>query len=321
MATRRAIVMALLAEDDRNETHRRLNAVCDSLNVSLEDLDGRLFIYDATGTDMAMFGRRVVIDDSGHAFYTAEPEATDVYTWLKAHCRGFKPELLIIDSTSDAYDAEENRRPHVRRYMNTMLALVRPHRGSVIHVAHVDKFTARGNANNGQTYTGSTAWNNSVRARLSLTKPTDGDDDDGRRVLTVEKINYGKPGLEVPLRYDLDRHVFVRDADLCDGGIVGSIRDRVERKALLRCLLDAAKASRSVATAERANNNASALLGPMEAFPKGLRTAAGRKRLFGHFYALESDGLIVREAYKTVSRHFAERWVVTTAGQQEAGDA
>lgn len=232
------------------------------------------------------------------------------------------PELLILDGVSDMFDGEENRRADVRRYINATLALVLPLAGSVLHVAHVDKFVARGGSANGQTYSGSTAWNNSVRARLSLVRPNMGEgdatDDDGRRILTVEKLNYGAAGLAIPLRYDTDKHVLVRDGDPCTGGLIGSIRDRQERRAILRCLIECASAGRNVITSPRAHQNAAQMLGPMPAFPKGLQTATGRKRLFGYLFAMEAEGLLAREAFTTASRHPTERWQVTTAGQAEA---
>ncbi len=55
-----------------------------------------------------------------------------------------KPELLFLDSASDFYEGDEKRRADVRRYMNATLALMLPTRGSAVHVAHVDKFVARG---------------------------------------------------------------------------------------------------------------------------------------------------------------------------------
>ena len=325
LPTRRSIVMVVLAEDDRAEIHRRLLAICTALGVELRDLAGFLYVYDGLGCDVALFGRRAVMDDRGRAIYTACPELTESYDWLLERCETINPELLILDGVSDMFDAEENRRADVRRYINATLALVLPVGGSVLHVAHVDKFVARGGSANGQTYSGSTAWNNSVRARLSLTRPTSGEGDagadDGRRILTVEKLNYGAPGLAIPLRYDTERHVLVRDGDVSTGTIVGAIRDRTEQRAILRCLIECASANRNVMTSPRANQNAATMLAPMEPFPKALQTAMGRKRLFTHLFALEAMQLSRREPFTTAARHHAERWVVTPTGTAEANDA
>ncbi len=313
-----------MAEDDRDEIHRRLRAICASLGIELGDLAGWLYLYDGLGCDVALFGRRATTDENGRTYYTTFPEITEAYDWLADRCDVIHPQLLILDGVSDMFDAEENRRADVRRYINATLQLVLPVGGSVLHVAHVDKFVARGGSANGQTYSGSTAWNNSVRARLSLSRPTNGDADasadDGKRILTVEKLNYGAAGLAIPLRYDTDRHVLVRDGDPGAGGIVGAIRERTERRAILRCLIDCAKAGRHVMTSPRANQNAAQMLAPMPAYPKALQTATGRKRLFAYLFAMEATGLIRREAFQTPFRHTAERWEVTPEGHTEASD-
>jgi RecA-family ATPase len=316
--TTRAVVVAVLAEDDVNEIHRRLAAICAALGVAIADLAGWLYLYDAVGCDVALFGRRTEYDVDGRPIYTAEPEATIGYAWLKDRVETIQAELLLLVSVSDLYDAEENRRPHVRRYLNLTLDLVLSRAGTVVHSAHVDKAVARGNGANGQNYSGSTAWNNSVRSRLALTTPNQGDgEEDGRRVLTVEKLNYGRPGLEIPLRWDAERHVFVREGEPAGGGIVGSIRNGTERRAVLRAIDALASDGRMVATARQANQNAAAVLTPLPDFPASLKSHAGRRRLFDLLHQMEADGAIAREYVKTPSRKHVERWIVTPTGRAE----
>lgn len=321
--TTQAIVVALFAEDDASELHRRLLDVCCALGVDLRALDGRLIVFDGTGCDVALFSRR--IEDDGRQFTTAEPDTTAVFTFLKRACELSEPGLLILDSVSDCFDSDESARPHVRRYLNNVLSLVAPYRGAALHLAHVNAIAARAGTAQGQTYTGSTAWNNSCRARLALrsARSEDGDraGDDGRRELVVEKSNYSKPGVVIPLRYDSESRVFLRDGPAGDTGIVGAIRDRQERGAILRVLEAAQAAGRSVMTSPRANENASIILGPMPGFPPALRTQAGRKRLFSMLYGMEAEGLIEREAYRTPTRNTAERWRVTAAGRTELAEA
>ncbi len=170
IATTRHRVLAVFSEDDDSEIHRRLRAICAALGVDISELAGHLFVYDGLGADVALFGRRAAVMESGRSIYTAGSETTAAYDWLATECRELQPELLILDGVSDMFDGEENRRADVRRYINATFALVQNLAGAVIHNAHVDKFVARGGASNGQTYSGSTAWNNSVRARLSLTQ-------------------------------------------------------------------------------------------------------------------------------------------------------
>jgi RecA-family ATPase len=177
----------------------------------------------------------------------------------------------------------------------------------------------------GQTYSGSTAWNNSVRSRIALVLPSaEGENaeraqDDGRRLLVVEKTNYGRSGLTIALRYNADAGVFVRDGDQTAGTFVGAIRDRTERRAILRLLLKCEEVSRSVMTPEKSNHNAATILGEKDDYPKALKSGSqGRKRLWQHLRRLTDDGLIETEPFKTAARHRTERWKVTPSGRIEA---
>jgi RecA-family ATPase len=320
--TTRGVVVALFAEDDADELHRRLSAVCADLGVDMASLVDWLYLYDGVGCDVSLFSRRAIGDD-GRTYSTAEPDVTDTFNFVRAAVQLYEAKVLVLDSVSDCYDADENVRPQVRRYLSRTLGLVLPRRGAVVHVAHVDKASARG-ASTSNTYTGSTAWHNSCRSRLALRpiRPDEGDgqrQDDGRRELVVEKANYGRPGLTIPLRYDEDRRVFVRDGAAGDGGMVGVIRDRSERRGVLKALLEAATAGRSVSTARQANNNAGAILAPLASLPAGLKSQTGRRRLVGILLDLEAAGMIEREVYTTPTRNQSERWRVTSAGMVEAG--
>ncbi len=322
LPTHRAVVLILSAEDDVDELHRRLQKVCAALGVDIAALASRLIILDAVGVDCALYGRRAARVDRGPPIMTAAPDATDVFDWLSDLIEEVGAEVVILDSVSDTYDASEIERAQVRRYMTMCLSLVRKRRGCVVHIGHIDKAAARGSVT-GQTYSGSTAWNNSVRTRIALTIPIsevggERTEDDGRRVLVVEKTNYGRPGLTIPLRYDTDAGVFVRDGDDITGTVTGSIRDRTERRTIITLLLRCAELGRNVMVAQRANDNAATILGEMDDFPRGLKTGPGRKRLWSHIRRLEDDGLIEREVFKTAARNTAERWKVTNAGRADA---
>jgi RecA-family ATPase len=317
--TTQATVVCLFAEDDADELHRRLVSVFDVVGVTMESVADRLLIFDAVGLDVALFSRRVA-GDGGQQITMAEPDTTALFDWARFVCAENSAEVLILDSVSDCFDGEENRRAQVRRYLQRCLDLVLKRRGAVVHLAHLDKAAARGGATNGNTYSGSTAWHNSCRSRIALRSirpDEEGGDDDGRRELVVEKLNYGRPGLAIPLRFEPVRHAFVRDGD-SDVGIVGDIRKRTECRAILRGLLEVEAAGRSVMRSKQAHDNAATMLGHLPGFPAALRSGAGRKRLFDHLYKLEADGMVMAETFKTPSKHAVDRWRVTDAGRAEA---
>ena len=84
--TTRTIVLAVLTEDDRDEIHRRIAAICAAMNVDVRQLAGWLNIFDGLGCDMALFGRRAATTAEGRTLYTAAPELTEAYDRLQARC-------------------------------------------------------------------------------------------------------------------------------------------------------------------------------------------------------------------------------------------
>jgi RecA-family ATPase len=66
--------------------------------------------------------------------------------------------------------------------------------------------------NSGSGTSGSTAWNNSVRSRLYLSRIADNgfEPDPDARVLSTKKANYGRTGGEINLKWE--RGVFVAEA-------------------------------------------------------------------------------------------------------------
>ena len=104
--TTRTIVLAVLTEDDREEIHRRIAAICAAMNVEIRQLAGWLNIFDGLGCDMALFGRRAATTAEGRTLYTAAPELTEAYDWLQARCEDTNPRLLILDGVSDTFDGD-----------------------------------------------------------------------------------------------------------------------------------------------------------------------------------------------------------------------
>ena len=82
---------------------------------------------------------------------------------LVAMITGEKFDLVLIDNTSDAFDGDENNRRQVRQFVRYLAGAIRVHHGALLLLAHIDKTAARyGSA--GTSYSGSTAWHNSVRS-------------------------------------------------------------------------------------------------------------------------------------------------------------
>lgn len=105
----------------------------------------------------------------------------------------WEPELIIIDTAADTFAGDEIKRIQVRNFINRCLnELAQKYNATVILTAHPSVSGMR----EGSGLSGSTAWNNSVRSRLYLTRP-EGERNSNVRVLQMKKSNYGSTEPEI----------------------------------------------------------------------------------------------------------------------------
>lgn len=85
--------------------------------------------------------------------------------------------LVVIDNASDVFDGDEVNRRQVRAFIRALRQrLARPGR-AVLLLSHVSKASVvnrRAGVETSEDYSGSTAWHNSARSRLSLTPQAGG---------------------------------------------------------------------------------------------------------------------------------------------------
>ncbi len=196
---RRGNVLYLSAEDDRDEVHRRLDSITLDYGVDLADLAG-LKVLDMTGEDAVL----AAADHKGRL------TPTDRWLEFVALAEAWEPVLLVIDNLADVFAGDENSRPHARQFVGLLQGLAQRLNASLLLIGHP---SLAGMAS-GTGSSGSTAWNNSVRSRLYLTRPaTEGGSspDPDVRLLSLMKANYGPSGIEVRLRWRAG--VFVSDGD------------------------------------------------------------------------------------------------------------
>lgn len=184
--TKQCPALYITCEDDLEELHRRQDAICNSLGVPLELTRDKLFLISLQGeveNELARF------DNEGKM--TIAPR----YTQIEQTCLTLGIRHVMIDNTAHTFAGNENDRHQVAAFVNLNNRLAKAIGGSVIMVGHPNKA--------GDSYSGSTAWENQVRSRLYLEIPKSGDVDDGTpidpdmRVLRNEKANYSQRGSEV----------------------------------------------------------------------------------------------------------------------------
>jgi RecA-family ATPase len=183
-------VLVVTAEDDEEEIHRRLAAIAKCLTVDLSDLVD-LHIVPLAGQDAVMGA------PEGKAALIAP---TAVFRALVALVERIRPRLVVLDALADVYAGEENARAQARQFIGLLRGLAIKNDLAVVLIAHP---SLSGMASGSGT-SGSTAWSNSVRARLYLERILDDGNreiDPDLRVLRVKKSNYGPVGFELRVRW------------------------------------------------------------------------------------------------------------------------
>lgn len=277
--------LGVFCEDDEEELLRRQDAINRTLGVDFGDLE-RMIAFSRVGEDNTL----MTFDRDGRG------ELTPLWHQVRAEALDFGAQLLVIDTAADTFGGDELKRAQVRRFIAGCLGrLAREIDGAVLLCAHPSVAGMQTGSGGG----GSTAWSNSVRSRLYLTRPKDDGEGLDARVLTRMKANYASVGDEIRLRWQLG--VF-RVEDAAAGGLVAAIdsrnRNREADEAFLACLDAVSRQGRDVSASRNATNFACKLFtGMPQARGQSSRTlASAMERLF-------ADGKIRVEDVKRPNRH------------------
>ena len=287
-------VLFLSLEDSGPVVRHRLANICRQWDIEPEEL-ANLQVFDGT--------------DDPELFATAGRDAgttTGTYAELRKLAAG--ADLVIVDNASDAYGGDEIQRRQVRAFIRCLKSIAKDNNSAVLLLAHVDKNTSRARkAEGGEGYSGSTAWHNSVRSRLFMTR-----DEQGGLKLEHQKINHGK--LREPL------HLFwpadgLPQLDAPLAGVVAHIADRVNTKALLKLIAEFTERGEHVSAATTSRTHAVKLLSGESTYPKGLK----QNDVFDLLRQAERAGYLARVEYRGADRKQRERWEVTSQGREQAG--
>lgn len=170
----------------------RLKRICRYFGVDSNALlaSGMLVIHNGFGESNVMFsGSREV-----------EQRLTSTYRGLLRYVKSETPGLVILDNSSEIYDASEIDRALVRQFIQSLNRFAKITHGAVMLIAHVDKATTTGASVTG--YSGSTAWHNSVRSRWFLHDKGSG------LVLAFQKSNYSELAEDLRLEWKNEDKVF-----------------------------------------------------------------------------------------------------------------
>ena len=194
-------VFALFCEDNRNEVNRRLHAV-----------------VRGTGNEFNLKNAHVWCrTGKSNVLYTAMPNGEIVPSPFVNDLRKIllrdvdDHKLVILDTLADTYSGSEMNREHVGRFIKEkMKGLAQDTNSTILFLAH----PSRAGMKDGDLLSGSTAWSNSVRVRLTLSTHKENPD---VRILSRMKSNYSSRGETVFLTWDDGRYNSIQETSMDDG--------------------------------------------------------------------------------------------------------
>ena len=212
-------VLMVACEDSDEEIHRRLGDIRQSAQYAFIKYDAEMYPWSRAGKD-AVLARADRNRLQPGAFYGRLEAA------LAKLAPG--PKLLLLDTIADIYAGNENDRAMVNYFVKVVLGgLIKKHDCTILVLGHPAKAAE-------SEYSGSTAWNNAVRTRLTLTYH-DNKNLKNHRILTRSKANYAAVGEALVLEWRQGRYERIDEEGIIDE--VGELN----REILLRLITEQAE--------------------------------------------------------------------------------
>jgi len=198
--TTQMAVCMVMCEDSDDEISRRIQSICRNSGYAFTPEEIPFHVISRTGESAVM------CYESDNRLLKGE--FFDILDKQLGRIEG--PKLLMLDTAADILAANENSRPIVNQFVkHYLVGLAAKHECTLVVIAHPPK-------QEGSTYSGSTAWNNSFRNRLFLDWHTPKKRDDFR-ALSREKSNYAKAGETISLKYNAGVFDLVTEAEIFEG--------------------------------------------------------------------------------------------------------
>ena len=298
---------------------------CKVLFVSLEDSGAiarhrlanicKLWSIDP----VALVDRLQIVDGTEYPeLFSAESRSagllTDTYREMSAIVQAQVVGLVIVDNASDAYGGDEIQRRQVRAFIRALAMVIKPTNAGCLLLAHVDKNTSKARkAQGGEGYSGSTAWHNSARSRIFLTR---GDDD----LLTLEhqKSNLGRMREPIKLEWienglpQLVEHSGT--GDLLSSIVINAQEAR--SKTLLSMIAEFEDRQQYCSPIATARNNVHATLSSEPDFKKLKLNKSDCRHVLHQCH--RNKWLEIVE-YSDTYRKTRQRWTITKSGRAFAG--
>lgn len=174
-------VLGWFGEDDEDELWRRQIAIARQLETPLSAFKDRFVLHPYPSTDITLCTL------SGGVL-----EQTSMLKELREQIGDYKAELVFLDSVARVFGGNENDRHQVTKFIAWLTWALEPTNAGLVLLGHPAKGA-------GSEFSGSTAWEASVRARLYFgfknpdeQQDEDSVDDPDARVLAKRKTNYSQ---------------------------------------------------------------------------------------------------------------------------------
>ena len=272
--------MYVSLEDPGDVVRYRLRKIVEAFGLDAEKVERRLTVLDGTGSDATLAAE---VNDMGVrrlAFTGTMAELADA-------AQGHR--LIVIDNASDAFSAHENERRQVRQFVRALGRIAHDNDAGLVLLVHVDKVAAR-SGSQGNSYSGSTAWHNSARARLALVAA------DGAVELVPEKLNHGKLAERVPLAWT-------------DAGVLmpverstASVEAHADADAVMAALRAAWAAGVDVGAARTGPSTTQSVLATFAELPERLHGLKGRRAFWAALDGLTRGGRVKVDTITTDQR-------------------
>ncbi len=283
-------VLFATLEDNADLVMWRLRKIAETHGLDPDQLEGQFTIVDGSDGDGAL------ATEFSAAGVRKVAESANL---LRMEELAAGAGLIVVDNASDAFDGDENARRQVRWFIRRLSQIARANESGLILLAHLDKHAARYSSNS-NSYSGSTAWHNSVRSRLAII------DRDGQPQLVHEKSNLGPKADPVPLEWT--------DSGVLVPSNTGLVSERAEltltgdTAAVLEALKQAHDAGTKVTTARTGPNTTRHVLSTF-GLPAELADKSGNGRFWAAIENLRKSGQITQETYRDDYRHEKQRLV------------
>ena len=175
-----------MCEDDASELHRRQESINRAYGLTMPNLEF-LRIAARFGFDNLL----MTFDERNRG------SPTELFAEVCKFLTKFPPTLVVLDTLADIFGGNEIMRAHARQFVQGIGGqIARQFNCAVVIAAH----PSASGMSTGSGAGGSTAWSNTFRSRLYMTRP-EGEGNDDVRHLSRMKANYAPKGGEIVVKW------------------------------------------------------------------------------------------------------------------------